>query len=157
MPSYYSSCAASGFSSDSWIPSDNQNPSYIACQIVNGNSASGSSCNGGNFASSGGTCNGCMDTTSVLSTSTYADQAAVLSALNSRYSGCTTFNNDLSNVWNNYYLVKSNAFSPVSIRTNTASASLTAFANSLTGTINTTFTNAISSLNSFASSVTDPT
>lgn len=154
--SSYSSCTATGFSSDSWIPSDSQNPSYIACRISSGNNATSSSCSGGNFATRGGTCNGCMDTTSILNTGTYSNTASVLAALTSRYPGCTTFNNDLSNIWNNYYLVKSNSFSPITSRASTASTSLTAFTDSLTNTIDPTFTNAISSLTSIASSVTDP-
>jgi len=153
---YYSSCAATGFSSDSWVPSDSQNPSYLACMIPGGNNAISSSCTGGNFNSRGGTCNGCMDTTSVLNTGTYASKSSVLTALGNRYSGCTTFNTDMSNVWDNYYKIKSNAYAPVLSRANTANTALGTFTSDLTGTIGTTFTNTINTLNAAASSVTDP-
>lgn len=151
--SYYSTCTATGFSSDSWTPSNNQNPIYISCQISGGNQASSSSCSG--VSSRGGSCNGCMDTTSTLSG--YSSKSTLLSDLTTRYSGCSGFNNDLANTWNNYYYIKSQAYAPVSSRASSATSSVNTFTSDLSGTINTTFTNAQSSLNSASASVTDPT
>jgi hypothetical protein len=154
--SNYASCTATGFTADSWIPSNSQNPVYMACQIANGAQATGSACAGANFASRGGSCKGCMDITSVLPTTTYANKAAVLTALGNRYSGCTTFNDDLANLWNNYYLPRTNAYAPINSRASTATTSVQTFTTCLTGKINTTLTNAITALNSAAATVTDP-
>lgn len=151
--SQYSSCTATGFTSDSWIPSDTQNPSYIACEITNGNQATSSSC-GGSVSSRSGSCNGCMDTTSTLSG--YTSKATLLSDLGTRYSGCTTFNNDLANTWSNYYSIKQSAYAPVSSRASTATTAVNTFSSDITGTLNTTFTNAQSSLSSAAATVVDP-
>ena len=106
------------------------------------------------MASRGGSCRGCMDTTSVLSS--YSSLATLQSDLGTRYSGCTTFNSDLSNTWNNYYKIKKPAFSPISTRASSASTSLNTFTSNLTSSINTTFTNAKTSLNSASSTVVDP-
>jgi hypothetical protein len=105
-------------------------------------------------ASRSGSCRGCMDTTSVLGS--YSSLATLQSDLDSRYSGCTTFNNDLSNTWNNYYKIKKAAFSPITSRASTASSSLNTFTSNLTSSINTTFTNAKNSLNSASATVVDP-
>jgi hypothetical protein len=152
-PSQYSSCAATGFTSDSWVPSNSENPVYIACQIGSGNLASSLSC-GGSVSSRAGSCNGCMDTTSTLSS--YSSQATLLSDLNSRYSGCTTFNNDLANTWNNYYYIKKTAYAPVSSRASTANTAVNTFSSDLSGTLNTTFTNTQNSLSAASSTVSDP-
>ena len=155
--SAYSGCSTSYFATDSWIPSVVQSPTYVGCLVANGNNATSGSCGGTNFATAGGSCNGCMDITSILNTGSYASKTAVLNALNNRYSaaGCSTFNNELANVWNNYYLIKSNAYSPVSTRAATANTKVNNFVTNLTSTLNTTFTNAVTSLNAVAQSVTD--
>ena len=92
--SAYSSCTTSYFATDSWIPSVVQSPTYVGCLIANGNNAISASCGGSNFTSAGGSCNGCLDITSIFNTGSYANKAAVLNALNSRYTaaGCSTFN-----------------------------------------------------------------
>ena len=98
-----------------------------------------------------------MDTTSILNTATYATKANVLTALNNRYTagGCSTFNNDLANTWNNYYLIKSNAFDPVATRATTAVSSINSFSVNITNTLNTTFTNAVNALTAAADTVTN--
>jgi hypothetical protein len=98
-----------------------------------------------------------MDVTSILNAGSYSTKAAVLSALNNRYpaAGCSTFNNELANVWSNYYLIKSNAYSPVSSRAANANSKVSSFVTNLTSTLNDTFSNAVTNLNSFAQSVTD--
>jgi hypothetical protein len=149
-PSQYSSCTATGFTSDSWTPSNNQNPTYIACQIANGNL---SSC-GSSISSRSGSCNGCMDTTSALNS--YTSQATLQSHLGTRYPSCTTFNNDLSNTWNNYYRLKKAGYAPIVTRANSANSAVNNFVSDITGTLNTTFNNARSSLAAASSTVTDP-
>jgi hypothetical protein len=151
--SSYSSCTATGFTSDSWIPSNNENPVYISCQISSGNQASSSSCSGV-VSSRSGSCYGCMDTTSTLNG--YSSKATLLSDLGTRYPGCSTFNSDLSNTWNNYYSIKKSAYAPVNSRASTANTNVNTFTTDLTGTLNTTFSNAQSSLSSVSSTVTDP-
>ncbi len=156
--SNYAACATPAFATDSWIPSTQENPVYIACQISNGNNATNTECSGGgNFAGATGGCSGCMDTTSIFNTGSYASKAAVLTALNNRYSngGCSTFNTDLSNIWANYYLLKSNAYSPVSTRAATATTSINQFTANITGTLTTTFNNAVTAMNAAVDSVTN--
>jgi hypothetical protein len=99
-----------------------------------------------------------MDTTNILNTATYATKASVLTALGNRYTagGCSTFNNEMANTWQNYYLIKSNAFSPIVSRTSTATTSVNQFSANITGTLNTTLTNAVNTLAAAASNVTDP-
>lgn len=155
--SNYASCATAAFSSDSWIPSVQQNPIYLQCQMSGANATS-SQCGGANWAAASGGCSGCMDTTSILNTATYNTRANVLNALNNRYSnaGCSTFNNELANAWNNYYLPKSNGLASVATRAATATTSTNQFISKLTGTLNVTLTNAVNALSSTTDSVTDP-
>ena len=95
QPSNYPGCTTTVFSTDSWIPSYTQNPTYAACKINGGTNATSTQCGGANFVSGGGGCTGCMDTTSILNTATYGTKASVLTALGNRYTagGCSTFNN----------------------------------------------------------------
>ena len=155
--SAYSACTTPAFATDSWIPSDAQNPFYISCLISNGANATSANCSGANFAAATGGCKGCMDTISILNTATYTTKASVLTALGNRYTaaGCSTFNSELSNVWGNYYLLKSNAYAPVATRTTTATNSINSFVSNITGTLNTTFGNAVTTLNNAAQSVAD--
>ena len=99
--SNYPGCTTGLFSTDSWIPSYSQSPTYAGCQISGGNNATSTQCGGANFAAGSGGCDGCMDTTSILNTATYATKASVLTALGNRYTagGCSTFNNELANTW----------------------------------------------------------
>lgn len=92
--SNYPSCTTAAYATDSWIPSTQQNPVYLQCQ-VSGPNATGTECGGANWAAASGGCLGCMDTTSILNTVTYSTRTNVLNALNNRYSdaGCSTFNN----------------------------------------------------------------
>lgn len=95
------------FSSDSWVPSNNQDSSYstaISCKVSNGNSGALSNCDN-TFATVGGsTCQGCMDSTQLL---TYASSGAnLVTKLDSRYTASCAFNALLGNVWDNYYTIK---------------------------------------------------
>ena len=63
---------------------------------------------------------GCIDTYSIFAgNTTYSD---VLNSLNTRYSGCgassTDFNQELANIWENFYLVKEDEIGPVFSRSN---------------------------------------
>jgi len=93
--SAYSRCSTSYFATDSWIPSVVQSLTYVGCLVANANNPTSAICGGANFTSAGGSCNGCLDITSIFNTGSYANKAAVLNALNNRYSatGCSTFNN----------------------------------------------------------------
>jgi len=132
----------------------NQNPVFINCTFPSGNNAT--SCPSTTLHNSGYPCYGCMDTTSILAGKS---ASTVLSDLNLRYTapGCSTFNNDLANVWNNYYLVKSQAMSPIASRASIASTSLLAYTNSLVYNINPTFKNVMNTLTQSAATITDPT
>lgn len=155
--SNYAGCTSPAFTTDSWIPSTQQSPVYLSCLISGGNNATSTQCGGANFAAATGGCSGCMDTTSILNTGTYSTRANVLNALNNRYTaaGCSTFTNELANVWANYYLIKSNAYAPVSSRGSTATTTVTQFTTNITGTLNTTFNNAVTAMDAAASTVTD--
>lgn len=94
------------FSSDSWVPSNNQDSSYstaISCKVSSGSSGALSNCDT-NFATVGSACQGCMDSTQLL---TYASSGAnLVSKLDSRYTASCAFNALLGNVWTNYYSIK---------------------------------------------------
>lgn len=93
------------FSSDSWVPSNNQDTSYstaISCKVSSGSGAL-SNCDT-NFATVGTACQGCMDSTQLL---TYPTSGAdLVTKLNSRYTAGCAFNALLGNVWDNYYDIK---------------------------------------------------
>jgi hypothetical protein len=95
-----------------------------------------------------------MDTTDTLRG--YTSKTTLLNDLGTRYSGCTTFNNDLANTWNNYYNIKKNAYASVTTRASSANPSVSAFASDISGKINTTLTNAQNSLSAASSTVVDP-
>ena len=99
-------CTAGGFTLDSWVPSIQQTDNAIPCQSPEGmpNADIVSCPTAAQFATAAVGCIGCMDTFSLLhSTSSYTE---TYQKLDSRYSGCSVFNGELSNVWQNYYLVK---------------------------------------------------
>ena len=75
---------------------------YVSCTTT-GNNAGATECSG-NFNPRGGSCFGCLDTTSIFAN--YANGAAVSTDIQGRYgnnAGCNAFATDLSNVWTNYY------------------------------------------------------
>lgn len=152
--SAYPSCTATGFSSDSWVPSDSQKTAYVNCQISGGNNATSTQCTTTNLNARTGGCTGCMDTASIFAS--YTSAATVQSNLNTRYPSCTTFTGDLSNVWNNFYYKKITALTPVGTRASTATTSVSTFTANMSNIVN-VFNSLQSSLASTAASVTDPT
>ena len=102
----------SALSSDSWVPSVNQNSSdlTINCTATNGNSGTSSTCSSGVSTTSSG-CNGCMDSGQVLNHYLTGGHV-LLTDLTSRYGSSCTFNSELNNVWTNYYKVKEIALGP---------------------------------------------
>ncbi len=120
QPSNYA-CSTSGFTSDSWIPSITQNPTYAACQITGGSNSDSSTCTtSADFNARATGCTGCMDTFDLFKTNlTYV---SVNSALSLRYSNpsCSTFNQELANVWGNFYKQKLDVIGPVETRAITA-------------------------------------
>jgi hypothetical protein len=107
-----------------------------------------------NFNSAVSGCQGCMDTFSLLYNAN--SQAAAYNILNGRYSGCSTFNGELSNVWQNYYLIKKNVLSSVLSRESTARQSIQATTQSVNLNLNPTFKNTLSSLYSTSGSILTP-
>ena len=61
----------------------------------------------------------------------------------------------MANTWENYYKIKSDAFTPISSRLSTATTSVNQFSANLTGTLSTTFTNAVNTMAAVAQNVTD--
>lgn len=87
-------CSAGNFAQDSWIPSISQTDSAIPCQLATGASKSDNSTCTSSAAFNNATtasCQGCMDTFSLLYNAT--SQATAASILNDRYQNCSTFNN----------------------------------------------------------------
>lgn len=86
-------CTASGFTSDSWIPSITTQTN-VPCQINGGNQVSDPQC----ASVVNSTCSGCIDTYLMFESKSLASE--VKTDLDTRYSGCgTNFNQELANVW----------------------------------------------------------
>ena len=106
QPTSYS-CSSSGFSSDSWIPSITQNPTYVPCRVNSGLNSNSSTCtSSADFSSRASGCTGCMETYDLFKSNLSA--ATVKTSLDTRYTdpSCSTFNSELSNVWTNFYKKK---------------------------------------------------
>jgi hypothetical protein len=89
---------------DSWVPSNNQDatlPTAIFCKSASTNQAGRTAC-----ASplSGASCNGCMDTTQILTQYTAAGQ--VTSDIQAKYGPTCAFRTHLANAWTNYFSQK---------------------------------------------------
>ncbi len=65
-----------------------------------------------NGISGGEPCIGCMDTGSISNYYYRNPSLSILGDLNVRYNSSCTFNSELNNIWNNYYLIKANALGP---------------------------------------------
>ena len=98
------------FTTDSWVPSNNQNASYnpIACQVSNGNVGDTTTCTA-TLTNGVGTCGGCMDTTKL---STMITTGNILTQLNTRYGATCTFNAKMNNIWANFYDLRNTALGP---------------------------------------------
>lgn len=85
-----------------------------------------------------------MGTFSLLYNAT--SQASAYSMLNNRYTDCMTFNNELANIWQNYYLIKKNVLGQVKAREYIAQQSVQAVTQSLTQNVVPTFKTTINNL-----------
>lgn len=150
-------CGVDSFRFDSWIPSILQTDGAIPCRAPSGmSSADNSTCiSSAQFTSSENGCVGCLDTFSLLYQKTSAAQA--YSYLSGRYVNCSTFNSDLSNIWQNYYLIKKNILETVITREGDASASLAKVKQAVTANVVPLFTNTVNQLYSSSKSILDPT
>lgn len=111
-PNNYQGCSKGNFAGDSWIPSTNQVDNSVPCQSSLSTPATSSTClNKAYFDAAAPGCTGCMDTFSLLYSSN--SKSDVKSFLSSRYTDCSQFNEDLSNTWSNFYLIKRKAFSGI--------------------------------------------
>lgn len=114
---YGTGCNAQ-LSSDSWIPSNNQDTTkstYIAC--VGGFSDVGdkTTCTSTLTNNGGNTCAGCMDSTLLMDYyPNVGDSATLTTDLNSRYlsGGSCAFNTQLHNIWTHYYQKKNSKLGP---------------------------------------------
>ena len=105
MSGSYASCNDPNFLLDSYIPSINQSPTYVACNTP-GNNAGNTQC-AGKFSPKVSPCYGCMDISQIFAGNTTA--ATVTASIMSRYAGnagCNTFASDMGNIWMNYYYKK---------------------------------------------------
>lgn len=90
---------------DSWVPSNNQiytYPTAITCKSNAGVTGQLSNCNS-NFGPNG-VCQGCMDTTQLLTLQSTA--LAVQNAIKTKYGASCSFASILSNSWVNYFSKK---------------------------------------------------
>jgi hypothetical protein len=152
-PSNFPSCTDPNFPLDSYIPSNNQNPSYVSCK-VSGNNAGSTQCSG-SFNPKAASCFGCMDTANIFSG--YANGAAVTSDINGRYGnnvGCSAFATGMGNLWTNYYSIKQQAigssFHSASIYASVNSLNIATFQGDL-AVLNGSLTNANASINALNS------
>jgi hypothetical protein len=99
-------------------------------------------------------CEGCMDTFSLLYNA--SSQAAAYTMLSNRYVGCTTFNSELANVWQNYYLIKKNVLGAVGGREYTARQSVQAATQTISQNVVPTFNSTISKLYQTSQSILTP-
>lgn len=97
---------------DSWVPSNQPNTTYysIPCTSSIGKYGDEFTCPTG--VSAGNPCTGCMDTGSISNYYYRNPSSVILDDLNTRYTPNCSFNNELNNIWNNYYLVKAQALGP---------------------------------------------
>ena len=143
------------FASDSWIPTA-QSSAAISCKAASGNMATTTQCTVANFASGAGGCSGCMDSQDIITT--YVIASTFITDIQTRYPGasCGPFINDLTNTFNNYYNIKNTQYSPLQTRVAAAAFAVNAYKASITN-VGTAFDSVISSFQSTADSIFDPT
>lgn len=97
-------CTSAAYDADSWIPTV-QTPNEVSC-YVSGNEATSTECP--DITNSGGSCNGCLDSQSILE-SIITGGGTISTDIDTRYgsgAGCSVFAGYLQNAWNNYYSIK---------------------------------------------------
>ena len=139
----YGTCSQGNFQNDSWTP-HNQEKS-IPCLSSQVTSANNSTCpNSFSFVGSNVGCKGCMGTFSLLYDMNSSTEA--FAYLNARYTDCPSFNTEMSNIWENYYLIKRNTLSPVLARESTAQQSVASIDQDLTTSVNPLFSDVATNL-----------
>jgi hypothetical protein len=149
-------CSSANFQFDSWVPSIRQTDGLVPCTSPPGMpSSDNATCTSpADFATPTLSCEGCMGTFSLLYNAT--SQAAASSMLNGRYAGCSSFNSQLANIWQNYYLIKKNVLGAVGSREYTARQSVQAVSQSLTQNLLPTFQNTIAKLYQTSQAILTP-
>lgn len=108
----YPGCRLGHFQEDSWVPNIHQQGNSIPCTFSSASSfssADSSTCPSAlAFRTALAGCTGCMDSFSLLNNQT--SKSTTMDYLQARYSDCPSFNNHLSNLWTNFYLVKKQSF-----------------------------------------------
>ena len=82
--------------------------------------------------------------------------ASVYDYLGRRYKDCPKFNNDLANIWANYYLVKMNVLAPIISRAEAIRPSIDELQNKLNTNLGTLVNNTVTQLYLSAESVLNP-
>ncbi len=143
------------FASDSWIPTA-QSSAAISCKAASGNMATTTQCTATNFASGAGGCSGCMDSQIIITT--FAIATTFTTDIQTRYPGanCVPFINDLTNTFSNYYTKKYTQYTNIKIRAMGTATAVNAYKTSITN-VGTAFDSVISSFQSTADSIFDPT
>lgn len=97
---------------DSWVPSDYPNPQYpsISCTSKGGGIGNETTCPNG--VASLGLCQGCMDSSQILNFYQRSPSSDLNADLGVRYGSACSFNQELQNIWKNYYQIKANALGP---------------------------------------------
>lgn len=149
-------CSSANFQLDSWIPSIHQTDSAVPCNSPPGMpSSDNSTCTSStDFNSASLSCSGCIGTFSLLYNA--SSQAAAAAILDARYAGCSSFNSQLANIWQNYYLIKKNVLGAVGSREYSARQAVQALSRSLTQNLLPTFSNTIGKLYQTSKAILTP-
>lgn len=109
-------CDGTTFLQDSYLPSKNQNPTYVTCKVTDG-----VNCNIMNYASN--SCGGCIDVSLLFAPPAFTySPGSIAAAVTTRYSPqttCSVFGAALENLWVNYYAAKYTNIYPVYSNVNT--------------------------------------
>jgi hypothetical protein len=149
-------CPSGNFRFDSWIPSIRQTDNSVPCNSPSGMpSSDNATCtNSANFNTPTLSCQGCMATFSLLYNAT--SQAEANAILSNRYVGCSTFNTQLANIWQNYYLIKKNTLGAVGARELSARQSVQSVTQAVNQNLVPTFQTTINQLYNTAQSILTP-
>ena len=153
----YATCQNGNFQSDSWIPNIAMKNNQIPCLSPKPHFyADRSTCpNAFSFIQLSTGCIGCIGTASMLSH--LNSNVEAFAYLNARYTDCPQFSTDLSNIWSNYYLVKTNTLSPVIARQATARKEVFTLNEDLSKTVNPIVASTVTGLYASFGSLVDPT
>ena len=152
-PANYGTCAATGFTADSWVPSLRQSAVGCAAGTAGNTATSGDCSTSGAISGRTGTCLGCMDTMKI-----FEGVGTTLADIGTRYSGCAGYISDITDLFNNYYVIKDGQMASIKAR---AHATVTSFNagggyRAKIGTVGSTFTTVSTALTAAVSTVVDP-